>query len=390
MVDHRQWKKSTNTFNKKNTLESVKLCHLRFPTADSSSQDNDQHRSHFWPHQHPWDLNVHGSQCHSAWNHEFSNRTWPPPTSRLPGARPRMFASDTSWGSDVSQASPAPITPSPATWSHRPTCPSSSSRGETRRTPSVRSPLGIPEESIVQEKWSCAEDFVFFLLAVSAMPPTDSSASWRQCHSPHNSSEPWVLCASAAAQTPGFALLCPHSCPSARTRDQSLSSWFPSAVQRPTPTSSQTPWPQLRRMPPSSLTTAGNPPQVQWIPSGVRGLSHRWDPAYLSELELSRSCWSLALHRRVQILLPLELSFVNNLLRRHRHRHSSEFLKLVQQEIAATRQVNTLRRIPGHSKLPRETPTASPAFHRTQARQATTVKQTRSPESTTPQLSVHQ
>ena len=55
----------------------------------------------------------------------------------------------------------------------------------------------------------------------------------------HDSWEPWMLCASAAAQTPGFALSCPRSCPSARTWDQSLSSWFPSAAQRPTPTSSQ-------------------------------------------------------------------------------------------------------------------------------------------------------
>ena len=29
-------------------LTSSLLCHLRFPTADSSSQDNDQHRSHCW------------------------------------------------------------------------------------------------------------------------------------------------------------------------------------------------------------------------------------------------------------------------------------------------------------------------------------------------------
>ena len=29
-------------------LTSALLCHPRFPTADSSSQDNDQHRSHCW------------------------------------------------------------------------------------------------------------------------------------------------------------------------------------------------------------------------------------------------------------------------------------------------------------------------------------------------------
>ena len=75
---------------------------------------------------------------------------------------------------------------------------------------------------------------------VSLLMPPMYSSSWRQCHSPRNTWERWVLCASAAAQTPGFALLCPRSCPSAWTRDQLLSSWFPSAVQRPTPTSSQT------------------------------------------------------------------------------------------------------------------------------------------------------
>ena len=43
-------------------------------------------------------------------------------------------------------------------------------------------------------KISCAENFVFFLLssdhvasAASAIPLTDSCASWRQCRSPHNS-----------------------------------------------------------------------------------------------------------------------------------------------------------------------------------------------------------
>ena len=89
-------------------------------------------------------------------------------------------------------------------------------------------------------------------------------------------------------------------------------------------------------------------------------------------------CWKCSSrpvkHQQVQILRPLELGsekfllkLRHNLLHRHRHRYSSEFLKLVQQAIAATRQVNTFQRIPGHSSC-----------HRTQARQATAVQQTRS------------
>ena len=49
-----------------------------------------------WLRPHPWYLTVHESQCHSAWHHKFSNQTSPPRTSRLPGAHPRMFASDSS------------------------------------------------------------------------------------------------------------------------------------------------------------------------------------------------------------------------------------------------------------------------------------------------------
>ena len=46
------------------------------------------------PHQHPWDLCVHENPRHSVWNHEFSNQTSPPRTSRFPGAHPRKFAGD--------------------------------------------------------------------------------------------------------------------------------------------------------------------------------------------------------------------------------------------------------------------------------------------------------
>ena len=74
--------------------------------------------------------------------------------------------------------------------SHRLIALSFSFRSETCKAPSVRSPLGTPEENTIKEK-SCVEGFVFFLLssdhiasAVSSMLPTD--ASRRHCHSFHN------------------------------------------------------------------------------------------------------------------------------------------------------------------------------------------------------------
>ena len=51
-----------------------------------------------WLHQHPWDPSLPECSCRSASNHEFSNRTSPPRTSRLPGAHPRMLACGSSWG----------------------------------------------------------------------------------------------------------------------------------------------------------------------------------------------------------------------------------------------------------------------------------------------------
>ena len=51
---------------------------------------------------------------------------------------------------------------------------------------------------------------------------------------------------------------------------------------------------------------------------------------------------------------------------------------LIEQAIAATRQVNTFRRIPRHSSFHVKLQTAPAAFHHTQARQATTIQQTRS------------
>ena len=78
--------------------------------------------------------------------------------------------------------------------------------------------------------------------------------------------------------------------------------------------------------------------------------------------------------QREQLLLKQR----HNLRHRHRHRYSSEFLKLAQQEIVATRQVNTFRRIPSHSSCRVKLPTDPPAFQSTQARQATAVEQTRS------------
>ena len=83
----------------------------------------------------------------------------------------------------------------------------------------------------------------------------------------------------------------------------------------------------------------------------------------------SKFCCHLS-SQREQLLLKLR----HNLLHRHRHRYSSEFLKLVQQAIAATRQVNTFWRIPGHSSCHVKLSTAPLAFHRTQAREATTNK----------------
>ena len=87
----------------------------------------------------------------------------------------------------------------------------------------------------------------------------------------------------------------------------------------------------------------------------------------------SRFCCHLS-SQREQLLLKLR----HNLLHRHRNQYSSEFLKLVQQAIAATRQVNTFRPFPGHSSWHVKLPTAPPAFHSTRLRQATTIQQTRS------------
>ena len=87
----------------------------------------------------------------------------------------------------------------------------------------------------------------------------------------------------------------------------------------------------------------------------------------------SKLCCHLS-SQREQLLLKLR----HNLLHRHRHRYLSELRKFVQQAIAATRQVNTFQRIPGHSSCSVKLPTtAPPAFHRTQARRATTIQQTR-------------
>ena len=83
----------------------------------------------------------------------------------------------------------------------RPACLTSSSNlsfncshTATRRIPIVRRSREIPEEITFQEKRSFSTSFVSFHLssdrnvsAVSAMPPTGSSASWQQRHLPHSS-----------------------------------------------------------------------------------------------------------------------------------------------------------------------------------------------------------
>ena len=190
-----------------------------------------------WPHQHPWDLSVPIDPCDSTWNHEFSHQTSPPRASRFPDAHPRKFASDLTWISDAFQVPPTPVLPDQQAWFHCLTCFSASSCSATRRTPSVRCPLGLPEESTVQEKRSCAEEFVSFLLssdhiasAVSVMSLSGFSASLRQCHSLHKSWESWAVYASVTTSTPDFAFLCPYSYPSKRTRDRLLSWRFPSST----------------------------------------------------------------------------------------------------------------------------------------------------------------
>ena len=229
-----------------------------------------------WSHQHPWDLNVHIDPCDSTWNHEFSNKTSSPHTSRFPDAYPRKFASDLSWISDASQVPPSSVLPDQQAWFHCLTCFSAFSRSATRRTPSVRCPLGLPEKSTVQEKWSCAEDVVSFLLSsdriasvVSVMSLSNFSASWRQYHSLHKSWESWALYSSVTTSTPGFPFLCPYSYSSKRTRDRFLSWRFPSSTQ-------------LFNIISDSLTT-----------SAEMSLSSSFTEC-LSELELWGDYWSLA------------------------------------------------------------------------------------------------
>ena len=56
-----------------------------------------------------------GSECphwfRVTWNHELSNKTSSPRTSRFPDAYPRKFVSDLSWISDTSQAPPTQVLP---------------------------------------------------------------------------------------------------------------------------------------------------------------------------------------------------------------------------------------------------------------------------------------
>ena len=67
----------------------------------------------------------------------------------------RRASSNSSWVSSVSPVLQAPMTHDQQAWSHRPTYPASSSRSETRRPLSVRSPLGVPEESTLGETIVC-------------------------------------------------------------------------------------------------------------------------------------------------------------------------------------------------------------------------------------------
>ena len=99
----------------------------------------------------------------------------------------------------------------------------------------------------------------------------------------------------------------------------------------------------------------------------------------------SRFCRHLSSESE-QLLLKLR----HNLLHRHRYQYSSEFLKFVQLEIATTRQVNTFRRIPGHSRCHVKLSTASSCVSQHAGFDKPPLSGRQSPpENTTPQLSAH-
>ena len=107
--------------------------------------------------------------------------------------------------------------------------PSASFPSATRTTPNVRPPYKVLRESILPGG-AGASSFAFDLMllnknisAVVASLPVGSSASWRQCRWPHDSSRPSVQCASAAKRSPGLPRLA-HSLSSLHANSRSISS----------------------------------------------------------------------------------------------------------------------------------------------------------------------
>ena len=155
-----------------------------------------------------WSLSLSRARCkridrvNTHWIWVFSSSRFTrlqitdSPNQSLP-PRASRFLGGSSWVSFASRVPQAPLPPDQRAWSHRLMFPSTFPRSATRRSRFVQYQLEKPTESTVQEKWSCAASFVFFRLsldqtvsAVFAWLLTGCSASWRQCHSPHNSGEP--------------------------------------------------------------------------------------------------------------------------------------------------------------------------------------------------------
>ena len=231
------------------------------------------------------------------------------------------------------------------------------------------------------------------------MPPTKSSASWRQCRSPHKVVGAMMAVCICCSGNSRFCTLM-SSFVSVGKYSRSIvvvviyvgcsathSNIISDLLVTPAKNCLRLLRPLLEILfSASELLRTTEPFHIDETRSVLPNLSCREIVDCSHCIGKFRFCFHLS-SQSEQLLLKLR----HDLLHRHRHRYSSEFRKFVQQAIAATPQVNTFQRIPGDSSCHVKLSTTLLLLRFTALKPEEppgSCKQSR-PENTTPQLSAH-